>query len=219
MVAGWRCDNGDPYVGFPSEPLPSALLCICAYAQETPPKLKVSEQPLSEERVAVYRAVLKRYMKYFGDVLNLANETEPLDLSGPLFDESCVKGIALEKADNSTPLVHKLGPSVAIGRNIVLLDPEQQELRIRENDFQNLLRKGAEQGKQVTDEELDKPLKQGFATGLFSLSEMAFDKPHRHAIVIFNFVCGRLCGNGGIVIVKKGHDGWKAMKPGRGWIS
>jgi hypothetical protein len=71
------------------------------------------------------------------------------------------------------------------------VDPEQQESKVKQNDPQNLIKKAIDEREPVTDGQLDKSLKLAFSTGLFSLSEIVFDKGHRHAFVSYSFVCAR----------------------------
>ena len=70
------------------------------------------------------------------------------------------------------------------------MDPEQQESKVKQNDPQNLSKKAIDERESVRDGQLDKSLQLAFSTGLFSLSEMVFDKGHRHAFVSYSFVCG-----------------------------
>jgi len=168
-----------------------------ANAQEDVPKPKVSDAPLTSEQVAIYRAVLSTYYR----VLNLANITELLDRT----DTECFKGLNLEAAQGTTAFIHRIGPELMVDK-IVLVDPDRQQGTIKENDPEKLMRKVIDDHEQITDEQLDKSLKRAFSSGLFTLSEIAFDKEHRHAIVSYGFVCGALCGHGNLLVLKKvGH--------------
>lgn len=59
---------------------------------------------MTTEKIAIYRAVLQEYTKGSDGALNLANRTEPLEVSE--LDEECIKGIELEPG-NSVLVVHK----------------------------------------------------------------------------------------------------------------
>lgn len=48
----------------------------------------------------------------------------------------------------------------------------------------------------------------GVAQGLMTLSAITFNGRRDTAWFTYSFVCGRLCGNGGIVIFKKTSKGW-----------
>lgn len=60
----------------------------------------------------------------------------------------------------------------------------------------------------------------GFATALFSMSEIAFDKEHRNAVVSYSFRCGPRCGYGATLALEKLGSQWKKTKRNCGdWIS
>jgi len=59
-----------------------------------------------------------------------------------------------------------------------------------------------------------------FSTGLFSSSEIAFDKEQRRALVGYSFVCGSLCGSGGVWLFEKVDGVWrKSEHVCGGWVS
>jgi hypothetical protein len=184
-----------------------------ANAQEDAPKPEVSDAPLTSEQVAIYRAVLSTYLKGSDYVLNLANLTEPLDRT----DTECFSGLNLEAASGTTTFIHRIGPELMADK-IVLVDPDRQQGAIRENDPGKLMRKAIDDHEQITDEQLDKSLKRAFSSGLFKLSEIGFDKEHRHAVVSYGFVCGALCGHGNLLVLKKVGHNWKVSKR-CGWVS
>jgi hypothetical protein len=189
---------------------------MCAVAQDKTPKPKVSDEPLTAEQMAVYRAVLQEYPKGSDGALNLANRTEPLERSD--LEEECIKGIELEPK-NSVGVVHKLDASVAFGPKIVQVDPDRQEQQVEENDPQKLLKSAIDDHEQVTNKQLDDSAKKAFETGLFSLSEIQFDKQHTRAVVAYSFVCGGLCGNGNTLVLKKVGQKWRVSKRCGGWVS
>jgi len=197
----------------------SLALWLAAAAQNDRPKPKVSSEPLTAEQIAVYRAVLEDYTRGNGGSLNLANKTEPLEQSAPFFDKECVKGVAQETADNSVPVVHQLNRSVALNPKFVLVDPERQHKKIQERDPQNLIQRAIDNREEVPDNKIDESVKQAFEVGLFTLSEIIFDKQYRRAVVTYSFVCGRLCGHGNTLVLKKAGQKWKVSKRCGGWIS
>lgn len=149
-------------------------------------------------------------MKDSRSKLNLASKTFPLEA-----DEGCVKGSKLEHRDSST--VHAFTTTPA--PNVVLVDPEKHKSKIEHNDPQNLMKKAIDEREPVTEEQLNKSLGLAFSTGLFSLSEIVFDKDHRHAIVSYSFVCGGLCGHGNSLVLTKTGNKWKITKTCSSWIS
>jgi hypothetical protein len=164
----------------------------------------VSLTPLSSEQLAVYRAVLASWTGNEMLDVNLADRTVPLDETSPFHDEECGKGLELEPA--SPKLVHRIRAedlSQLGSARIRLVETERGHKEVRENDPENTMRKGGS---------VDDAVKNGFAHGLFTLSEIRFDKMHKHAVVSYGFVCGGLCGNGATVILVKGKDGWTLTK-------
>jgi hypothetical protein len=175
-------------------------------------KLKISDKPLTAEQLAVYRVVLGSWMAQEMPALNLAIQTVPLGDTGPTVDEGCTKGLDLEPA--SPNVVHrfrqqdlaKLGPS----RTLTLVDPDRQRQEVRNNDPE----KTVGDGRTIED-----AVSNGFAHGLATLSEVRFDKGHKHAIVSYGFYCGMLCGNGGILVLEKVDGVWQRKSRCDEWIS
>lgn len=60
----------------------------------------------------------------------------------------------------------------------------------------------------------------GFSHGLMTLSAISFDASHETAAFTYSFVCGGLCGNGGVVLFRKTQSGWiQSEKRCGGWMS
>lgn len=180
-----------------------ASWAICVVAQDNSPKPKISKDALNAEQLAVYRVILSDYLRDSPGKLNLSNKTYPFELDDLFFDKGCVKGIKLEVTHNSVSVVHVLTSVISLPSNVVLVDPEQQSVKVDQNDPQNLLNKAIDGREPLTKDRLDKSVELAFATGLFSLSEIVFDKGHRHAVVSYSFWCGRLCGHGNVLLLEK----------------
>jgi len=198
-----------------------AIACVALNAfssGQVDPKPTLSNEPLSAEQVAIYRVVLANYRKGTDAALNLADRTTPLERSEGSSVLGCRRGITPDDA-NSAPIVHRIGPSAMLGPKLVLVASERQQERINENDPQNLIKRAIDDHEQVTDRQLDDSVKQAFETGVFTLSEIAFDKQHVYAVVAYNFVCGGLCGNGNTLLLKKVRKKWKVTKRCGGWVS
>jgi len=58
-----------------------------------------------------------------------------------------------------------------------------------------------------------------FATGLLQLSEIAFDKSRRYAVLQFSFRCGGLCGHGGTLVFEKTNGRWQSKQTCSRWIA
>jgi hypothetical protein len=197
-----------------------SLLVICvsplaSVAQDS--KAKSNREPLSDEQIAVYRAVLDHYMKNNKSQLHVADKTEGLqELS--LVDTDCATQFDLKKAKDLS-VVYKLPANIAPNLKIVLVDPEQQRKQVEENDPQNLIKSGIDEHKPVTDEQIGDSVRAAFANGLFTLSEIVFDDKHQRALVAYSFVCGGLCGHGDTLILEKVGLKWKVKKVCGGWVS
>jgi hypothetical protein len=192
-------------------------LTFRAAPQDDTPKAKVSADHLTDEQVAVYRAVLDNYSNGSKAALNVADTTDTLDLSE---DKDCLKGIDLEPSKTSTLAVHRLDNRVTnMKKNIVLVDAEPQQKKIEENDPQKLVTRAIDGGETVTEKQLNDSINQAFGTGLFTFSEIAFDRRHQHAVLAYSFVCGGLCGHGNTIVLRKVGGKWKQSKTCRSWIS
>ena len=101
----------------------------------------------------------------------------------------------------------------------MFVDPEQQTEIVKRNDPQNLIKSAIDNHESISDKQLDGSVKQAFNSGLFTLSEIIFDKQHRHALVAYTFWCGMLCGHGNTLILKRFVKDWKVGKRCGGYIS
>ncbi|MDR2012056.1 MAG: hypothetical protein LBQ20_03230 [Rhodanobacter sp.] len=66
---------------------------------------------------------------------------------------------------------------------------------------------------------VESAVKDGFAGGLLTFSAITFDESYETAAFAYSFICGRLCGNGAIVIYRKTQSGWVQSKHCGDWIS
>jgi hypothetical protein len=186
------------------------LIAAVSFAAAQGSKPKVSDKPLSAEQLAIYRSILGEWMRHGWSSVNLAVQTVPLDATGPSGDSECAKGLELE---TTTPELHRFRTAdlAKLGSdNIALVDPDRQRDEVRENDPERT----AGKGKSIED-----AVSNGFAHGLFTLSEIRFDKQHKLAIVSYGFFCGSLCGNGGTFVLEKTDSGWSRRKRCNDWIS
>lgn len=168
---------------------------------------------LSEDELAVYRAVINQWNSD-GRTLSVVDRTFALDgesLTNRMSSCECLRSIDVQSLVNASHAIHLLTRSVFPERNIRLVDANKQLTIIRGIDPH----KGMAAGKSV-----EKAVSDAFAGGLFSLSEIAFDKDHRHALVSYGFVCGSLCGSGRTWLFEKVDGVWKRTTSDCvGWIS
>lgn len=183
------------------------------------PKPRLSKDPLTAEQVAIYRAVLEQYVENdFSAALNIANRTEAMGSAWPKGQIGCSKGLTMEAAPQPQ-IVHRLGLAVALGPNMILVDAKRQAELVKQNDPQKLVHKSLDKHEPVSDKQLDDSVKRAFSTGLFTFSEILFDKSHEHAILQYSFWCGSLCGNGKTLVMKKSAGKWRVEKECGSWVS
>jgi hypothetical protein len=165
--------------------------------------------PFSADEAAIYRGVLEHWNSKSPSPLNVSDRTFPIDRD--LLDCDCLKGIEPQNIANAAHSFHNLMGDVLGGSNIRLVDADQQALILRNYDPS----KSTHVGKSV-----ETAVNRAFSTGLFSVSEIAFDKGHRRALVSYSFVCGSLCGSGGVWLFEKVDGVWKKSDHVcGGWIS
>lgn len=165
--------------------------------------------PLGADDVTIYRGILERWNSNPRSVLNVSNRTYPIDRD--LLDCGCLKGMGLQNIANFAHSFHVLTPDVLAGKNIRLVDVDKQAVIVQNNDPGNSIRGGRVVGTMVDG---------AFSTGLFSMSEIDFDKEHGRALVGYSFVCGSLCGSGGVGLFEEVDGVWKKSEHFcGGWIS
>ena len=188
------------------------LSCTSTSAMSDKPVKATS--PLSADEVSIYNAVLRQYGGDKDTALNVSQMTYPLDPSSPMSDlqgAECLKGIHLENIAVVSHSFHELPPDVLPGKEMKLVDPQRQTKIVHSNDPSKTIRKG----KPVKD-----AVESAFSTALFSMSEIAFDKEQRFAVVSYSFWCGSLCGNGSTLVFEKVKGEWRNAKRNCGsWIS
>ncbi len=170
--------------------------------------------PLSADELAIYKAILQQYGANESGVLNVAARTVPLNPDSPingLSKDGCLQGIQLENLDAASHSFHELPPEVLAGTSGKLVDPKKHAKIAHANDPDKTMR----EGKPVED-----AVRGAFAAGLFSLTEIAFDKDRRYAVVSYSFWCGSLCGQGKTVVFEKANGIWQnANRICADWIS
>lgn len=201
---------------------PSLLLCVVVffiigfarYSGAQPPasvQPRMSDQPLSVDQLAVYKAILATWMYDGKQPLNLATQTDLFPMDGAFDSHDCLKGLDLEPAQEG--VVHRFRPEDVASlkpANVRLVDREAQEKEVDNYDPGKAIRQG---------KSIDSALRNGFAHGVAWFSEIRFDKSHAHAGVFYGFRCGSLCGNGGTAILEKENGVWKLKSQCSSWES
>ena len=156
------------------------------------------------ERIAIYRLFFGSYDNGSKSLLNVVRTTVPFeadegDLAG------CMKSFS--KTNSKANSVHIFPSSTFPSDKVRLIDPQAHKLR----DPGPAIRSG---------ESVDDAVNAGFASGVFTFSEIVFDDSHTHAAFNYTFHCGSLCGHGGTVVYIKAQGKWKPSKTSCGsWIS
>jgi hypothetical protein len=121
------------------------------------------------------------------------------DTSG-LSDCDCTEGIYAENVSVAARSFHDLTPEVLASKGMKLVDAHTQSATVRANDPSRTMAKGTAVKDAVNN---------AFASGLFSLSEIAFDRDHHRAWVGYSFWCGSWCGRGSTLVFEKVGGEWK----------
>jgi len=170
-------------------------------------KPTLSKDSLTTEQVAVYRAFLRFYAKGSDRLLYVADTTDWLNISDVVKEDAdCSRSFGQIEFDGSKgrgPAIHRLDSSLAIAGHIALVDSASQAAKIRQNDPSKTMREG---------KPVDRAVSDAFTSALLTLSEIAFDKNHRTAVMSFSFSCGKLCGNTAIVMLKQVGRHWKVTE-------
>lgn len=202
--------------------MPKFILLLLFFLPASPqeePKPVLSNDPMTQEQIAVYRALLVDYMKEEkNSALNISNVTDPFG-AGPEYSQGCPRDIRAQSTPASHPVIHRLDPAVALNPRMLLVDRDQQMKLIKKNDPHNRLVSAVENNQPMNEIAVDKSVETAFSTGLFTFSEILFNKKHTRAAVQYSFYCGGLCAHGNIVVLKKAQGNWKVSKVCGGWIS
>jgi len=169
---------------------------------------------LSADEIAIYKAVLRTHSEDKDVNLNVATSTYPLDPNASTtgFDQpECLRGVELENLSSVSDSYHELPADVLPSKTMRLVDPKRQAKIVHSNDPSNTIRKG---------EPVKDAVEAAFSTGLFSMSEIAFDKVHHFAAVRYSFWCGSLCGHGRTLVFENVNGEWRNANRNCGnWIS
>jgi hypothetical protein len=162
--------------------------------------------PISGEEQEVYEAVLSSWLGK-GQAQQLVNQrlNPPPSLSSAEI-QTCAKGATFRPATTDG----KGGKSLVgakFGRSdIVLID--QADWKPADPAA------GIARGLSV-----EAAVAEGFSHSLISFSEITFSTDHKDALVEFGSVCGRLCGSGSMLHLRKTALHWTVLNRCGEWIS
>jgi hypothetical protein len=175
--------------------------------------LAENKTTLSSDEASIYRIVLQSWQSKNGKTLNVSDKTIPMDVTSPMgiSDCECLKEIDVKSIVTASHSFHRLRSNFLSGGKIRLVDANLQMRTVHENDPGNWTGKG---------NSAESAVNRAFDAGLFSLSEIAFDKQHRRALVTYSFVCGSLCGSGGAWLFENINGEWRRSEHlCGGWVS
>ncbi|AXK71238.1 hypothetical protein DWG18_02335 [Lysobacter sp. TY2-98] len=154
------------------------------------------------ETAKVYEAFLASWDGKSKAPLNVAASAKPLSPQD-LKDISSCGGGEWEVAETSAPLAVQLRAL----RQVRLIKPGE----LRAMDPGKLIARGVP---------VDEAVEKGFSHALLTLSTVTFERSGQRAALNYSFVCGRLCGNGGTVMLERTPHGWARSKTECGmWMS
>jgi hypothetical protein len=159
---------------------------------------------LSPDQMGVYSFILKSYRTLLkptyrdmlAEAFYLEEETRPLDMSDLQRDPGCLHGLDLEALPKERiPTVHRLFSS--------------------QRWLPSSVKPAAEA--KCQDSPSSKSQICWRTEGTLSLSEIVFDKSHRHALVGFGVHCGMECGWGELVVLEKVDGHWRQKGVCKEW--
>lgn len=166
-------------------------------------------EPLERDAVSIYKILLQQWRDGSPSLLNVSDKTVPLNVSHEGWSCDCIAKVDVENLLAASRRFHRI-PSGVLSR-VKLIDQKRQMAVIHQNDPNKTMR----EGKSVND-----AVAGAYAAGLVTLSEVAFDKEHRRALVQFSIHCGALCGSGHFVLLEKTGQTWTMAKQScGGWIA
>lgn len=183
---------------------PVLLLCFATSPAQTATETPVSKDPISSERMGIYRDFLAKYNNGSKATLNVSQTTvsfspDDMDRTG------CLKAFRTEDLRATAP--HTLPGDAFPNIAAKLVDPFVHKI----HDPEDGMRRG---------QNVDNAVEAGFAAGLFTFSEIVFDASHTHAAFSYSFHCGMLCGHGAVTIYESRGGKWQASKVSCAhWIS
>jgi hypothetical protein len=157
--------------------------CWAGLSQPNNPSLTSEQQEVYGDFIKSFSKMGFKYLSY---------RTFPLQLSSVGKDSPCLQGIQLDGAAESSNPVHLLNQELLRGQPIHLVS-EQEELSL-------LKQRDAKPETADTNGAKD--------PGILALSEIAFDKSHRFAVLKYVFLCGSHCNSGAILVMEKVGSQW-----------
>lgn len=152
--------------------------------------------PTTTDAADVYKAFLHQWMGKSHQSINVARVAEPMHPDGT--DGGCegnpdIEALIKQPAERIDDLSTVLGSDPSIH----YVNPSTW----RPTDPERLMA----QGKSV-----NAAVEKGISAALLTFSVVAFNDRHDVAVFSYAFVCGGLCGTGGIKVMRKNGNAWEA---------
>lgn len=170
-------------------------------------------RPLDADEIAIYQAVIRQWNSNSPTALNVSSKTFSLDttFSSETSECGCWAGFSAESLLKASHSFHTLTENDLPKNGVRLVHPREQNAIVAEKDPDTAIL----DGRPVVD-----AVDSAFANGLFSISEIVFDKERHHALVSYAFYCAALCGSGATWVFEKVNGQWKkADRACGGWVS
>jgi hypothetical protein len=159
----------------------------------------LSRSAFSEEQLSVYRGLLDTLSVIHSK--NLSTASVPFDFVGFPETRPCLRGIELENISEAQRTTHIFGEEITKGRDLKLVDRHEQIRIWKQRDAARNI-----QNEKLTGE----PEQGGSELNFLVLSEIAFDKEHRFAVLKYLLVCGEHCAGGATLVMEKMDGKWNA---------
>jgi hypothetical protein len=184
-------------LGFLKLGVPLVVLTCSIFGCSLNKRVSLSDASLSDERLAVYGALLDALSS--AGFKHLADRTIVFDPAEISASSPCLQGLQLENLVNSGRSIHLLNPEIVKGRKLELVNSRLQAALTEEAD------KATIQAGNLKERAQTRSLEYGFLV----LSEVAFDKAHELALIKYNFVCGAHCLTSQTYLMAKVGGQWK----------
>jgi hypothetical protein len=166
-----------------------AAILFCGRSSPAEP----SKAPLTAEQSQVYADFIQSLGN--ANFKFVSQNTFPLDLSSVPKDAACLHDLQLDSTAYKS--IHSLGQEVLRGRAIRFLSEQEETATLKRRDTQNPSADSSKDGSGMTKD-----------PGVLALSEIAFDKNHRFAVLKYVFLCGSHCNSGAIIILERVGSQW-----------
>jgi hypothetical protein len=166
-------------------------------------KPQLEDPPLNAERVRVYGDFLDIFSSLH--FRRIANQTAPFAPSDLPQGSPCVHGMVLENQSSARRVLHRFGPEIISGRDLILVDPIEQARILEQKEIE-----GKSHGDKSQEELIKMTERVASDYGFLALSEIVFDQTHRFAVLKYLYFCGSRCKQGGTLVMEKVGSSWTA---------